>query len=264
MHHETIELQTPSKAPWVLLLLVLGGAGAAGYWGWKERERLLLRATTAGVEAAKTETARKVLEEELKKVEAERVQLVSEKAALEKSVGELKGTHDKLNEKMKDEIARGDILVTTADGRLRVDLVDKILFESGDARISKRGEGVLMRLGAVLKEIDDKQIHVSGHTDNARISRKLAAQFPTNWELSVVRATHVVRFLEERAAVPPERLVASGRGQHQPVAANRTATGRARNRRIEILLTPSLAPKRISTAKLKEQAAQDDTQAAKR
>src|SRR6185436_2611909 len=141
-------------------------------------------------------------------------------------------------------------------GKLRVDMVDKILFDSGEAVISKRGEGVLARVGAVLATMDDKQIQVSGHTDSNPISDKLATQFPTNWELSVTRAVNVVRFLEEKASVPPKNLTATGYGQYHPIASNKTAAGRARNRRIEILLTPSLAPKAIAKSKLKEAEAQ--------
>lgn len=129
-------------------------------------------------------------------------------------------------------------------------LVDKILFDSGEAAISKRGEEVLARVGAVLAAIDDKQIQVSGHTDRTPISDKLTGQFPTNWELSTARAINVVRFLSEKASVPPQRLVASGYGEYHPIANNKTAAGRARNRRIEILLTPSLAPKAIAKGKL--------------
>jgi chemotaxis protein MotB len=157
----------------------------------------------------------------------------------------LKGTYDKLEEKMKDEIAKGDISLSQDGGKLRVGLVDKILFDSGEAQISKRGESVLGRVGAVLATIEDKQIQVSGHTDKTPISGKLIAQFPTNWELSTARATNVVRFLSEKAGVPADRLVASGYGEHHPVASNKSPTGRARNRRIEILLTPTLAPKVI-------------------
>ena len=100
--------------------------------------------------------------------------------------------------------------------------------------------------------MDDKQIQVSGHTDSNPISEKLASQFPTNWELSVSRAINVVRFLEEKANVPAKNLIATGYGQHHPIASNKSAAGRARNRRIEILLTPSLAPKAIAKSKLKE------------
>jgi chemotaxis protein MotB len=126
-----------------------------------------------------------------------------------------------------------------------------VLFDSGEAQISKRGEGVLGRVGAVLAQIDDKQIQVSGHTDNQPVvGEKLLAQFPSNWELSAARAINVVRFLSEKAGVPPQRVVASSYGEHHPIASNKTPAGRARNRRIEILLTPLLDPKRIARAKL--------------
>ena len=105
-------------------------------------------------------------------------------------------------------------------------------------------------MGAVLAAIDDKQIQVSGHTDRTPISDKLTGQFPTNWELSTARAINVVRFLSEKASVPPQRLIASGYGEYHPIANNKTAAGRAKNRRIEILLTPSLAPKAIAKGKL--------------
>ena len=125
---------------------------------------------------------------------------------------------------MKDEIAKGDIRLSQSGGKLRVDLVDKILFDSGEAVISKRGEGVLARVGAVLATIDDKQIQVSGHTDSNPISEKLAAQFPTNWELSVARAINVVRFLEEKASVPAKN---AGRERLRRVPPDREQQERA-------------------------------------
>ncbi|HLL05839.1 MAG TPA: OmpA family protein, partial [Myxococcaceae bacterium] len=77
-------------------------------------------------------------------------------------------------------------------------------------------------------------------TDDSPPSQRLAATFPTNWELSVARAVNVVRFLQEKAKVPAKRLVAAGYGDTHPVAGNSTPKGRARNRRIEILLIPDL------------------------
>jgi chemotaxis protein MotB len=250
-------LQSPSKMPWVLLVLVLGGAGYGAYWGMKERGRLMSQTSAATVEAATATAKKKELEAKLAALETEKAEVITARDALAKSVeaksselAELKGTYDKLQEKMKEEIAHGDIQLTQSGGKLRVGLVDKILFHSGEAGISKRGEGVLGRVGAVLAGIEDRQIVVSGHTDTTPISDKLKTQFPTNWELSTARATNVVRFLAERASVPAGRLVASGYGEYEPIASNKSPAGRARNRRIEILLTPSLAPKPISKANL--------------
>jgi chemotaxis protein MotB len=263
-------LKPPSSAPWFLLVLVVGAAGVGGYRGFQELQRLKGEGAAATAKRTEAETAlqahQKESSEKLEKLEGEKAELVAAKEDLSKDLAEksgelaqksgelaqLKGTYDKLEEKMKDEIAKGDISLSQDGGKLRVGLVDKILFDSGEAAISKRGEGVLARVGAVLASIDDKQIQVSGHTDRTPISEKLAAQFPTNWELSAARATNVVRFLAEKASVPPQRLVASGYGEYHPIASNKSGAGRARNRRIEILLTPALAPKAIAKNTLKK------------
>jgi chemotaxis protein MotB len=244
----------------VLLVLVLVGAGGGGAWLWGEmgKVKASAAATEVRVKAAEAKSAElAALPEKVEKLETENADLKTAKDALARDVeaktGELellKGTADKLQAQMKDEIARGDVRLTESGGKLRVDLVDKILFESGEASISKRGEGVLAKVGAVLAQIDDKTIQVSGHTDNLPLGDKLTTQFPTNWELSAARAVNVVRFLAEKASVPPQRLVASGYGEWSPIASNKSPTGRARNRRIEIILAPALAPKAIGRAKL--------------
>jgi chemotaxis protein MotB len=269
-------LKPPSQAPWILLVLGLAGAGGGAAWMYNELGKAKTAAAAAETTAKAAEAKRAELAplpEKLEKLEAENSELKTAKEALTRDVeaktgelAELKGTADKLQAQMKDEIARGDIRLTESGGRLRVDLVDKILFESGEATISKRGEGVLARVGAVLASInngtDDKTIQVSGHTDNLPLGEKLTTQFPTNWELSAARAVTVVRFLVEKASVPPQRLVASGYGEWSPVASNKTPSGRARNRRIEILLTPALAPKLIARAKLAKEAGKGEVAAA--
>ena len=254
-------LRPPSKAPWMLVGL-LGAVGVGGgyhFYNEVQQAKSETRAATekAAANVAAATAAQKELTDKVEKLEGEKAELATAKDDLSKEVeaksgelAELKGTYDKLEDKMKDEIAKGDISLSQDGGRLRVGLVDKILFDSGEAAISKRGEEVLARVGAVLAAIDDKQIQVSGHTDRTPISDNLAGQFPTNWELSTARAINVVRFLSEKASVPPQRLVASGYGEYHPIANNKTAAGRAKNRRIEILLTPSLAPKAIAKGKL--------------
>jgi chemotaxis protein MotB len=254
-------LKPPSKAPWLLvgLLLAAGAWGGFQFYTQLQKARNDARAATdkATADVAAATAAQKELTDKVDKLETEKTELAVSKEELSKEVAaksgeleQLKGTYDKLEEKMKDEIAKGDISLSQDGGRLRVGLVDKILFDSGEAAVSKRGEDVLAKVGAVLATIDDKQIQVSGHTDRTPISDKLTAQFPTNWELSTARAINVVRFLSEKANVPPERLVASGYSEYHPIANNKTAAGRAKNRRIEILLTPSLAPKKLDKGKL--------------
>jgi len=262
-------LRPRSPLPWMLLFLVIAGAAGGGAWLYDQRTKARAQADASTHKLEGAEAERKQLADKVAALEAEKAELVTAKEELtaakealsrdvEAKAGELaqlKGTADKLQEQMKVEIAKGDIRLTQSGGKLRVDLVDKVLFDSGEAQISKRGEGVLGRVGAVLAQIDDKQIQVSGHTDNTPLGGKLTAQFPTNWELSAARAINVVRFLTEKANVPAGRLVASGYGEYQPIASNKSSSGRARNRRIEILLTPLLAPKMITAGKLKQQAA---------
>jgi chemotaxis protein MotB len=242
----------------MLLLLVIAGAAGGGSWLYDQRSRARQDADAASRQAEAAEAARQKLEKRVNELEAEKSELAAVNEELSRDVQEkegelaaLKGTAEKLEEQMKAEIAKGDIRLSESGGKLRVDLVDKILFESGEAQVSKRGEEVLARVGAVLAQIDDKQVQVSGHTDNQAVKgEKLVAQFPSNWELSAARAINVVRFLTEKAGVPPQRLVASGYGEYHPIGSNKTASGRARNRRIEILLTPLLDPKLIAKGKL--------------
>ena len=248
----------PSRLPLIAAALAVAGISVVAYAQYRERAQAM-----ASVDAAKhdlnTSVAR-VTECEAQKtqLEAAKEELEVAKAELARSVeakagelNDLKGTYDSFQEKTKDEIARGEINLERTGGKLRVGLVDKILFDPGEAEISKRGEAVLARVAEALASIPDKQIQVSGHTDKMPINSKLIAKYPTNWELSTTRATQVVRFLAEKANLPPQRLVASGYGEFHPIASNKTPAGRAKNRRIEILLTPMLAPKTMSRAKLK-------------
>jgi chemotaxis protein MotB len=244
-----------SWTPWLLLVLVVGLGGTLGYFGYEAysaqraaREAAQKLNEELEVKVAELDATRAGQAERLRQLEAQGASLASERAALAAQVQEkdaqlqaLQATYSSLEEKMKAEIKDGEIRLTQANGRLQVDLVDKVLFASGEAALSPRGEEVLARLGAVLEGVKDRNIQVSGHTDDSPPSEKLKAIYPTNWELSVARAVNVVRFLGERAKVPQRRLVATGHGEFQPVAANATPQGRARNRRIEILLTPEVA-----------------------
>jgi chemotaxis protein MotB len=248
--------------PWVVTLLALCGAGGAVYFALMQHEKqgeLASEVEALRPRATDAEAKVKDLTAKLEAAEAERTQLAAAKDELSKNVAskdeelaKLKSTETELRDKLKSELSSGDISLTEDGGKLRVGLVDKVLFNSGEATINKRGENVLMKVGSILANVADRQILVSGHTDITPIGEKRASQFPTNWELSTARATNVVRFLQEKANVPGERLVASGYGEFHPVASNKTSAGRAKNRRIEILLVPTIAPKAIGKAKLAE------------
>ncbi|WP_257449116.1 OmpA family protein [Archangium lipolyticum] len=260
--------------PWLVTALVVLISGAAGYFGFSAWSAQKTRAEGAEKSAAEaraqvvaTEQARKELEvklseqlaakeQKLSALEDERTRLSTERDQLSQAVQEkeaelarLKATYEDIEQKLKAEISDGEIRLSQAEGRIQVDLVDKILFDSGEASLSERGSEVLARLGTVLSKVEGRSILVSGHTDDAPPSQRLAATFPTNWELSVARAVNVVRFLGEKASVPPGRLVAAGHADTKPVASNATPKGRARNRRIEILLIPDLPAGKRSEAK---------------
>lgn len=251
--------------PWLVTAAVVLLAGVAGYLGFgaysmqKERaEEAEKAAADARALTVSTEQARKALEAQLSQqlaakdqkltaLEDEKTRLSTEREQLQQAVQEkdaelarLKATYEDIEQKLKAEISDGEIRLSQAEGRIQVDLVDKILFDSGEASLSPRGSEVLARLGTVLAKVENRSILVSGHTDDAPPSQRLAATFPTNWELSVARAVNVVRFLGEKASVPPGKLVAAGHADTRPVASNATPKGRARNRRIEILLIPDL------------------------
>ena len=261
--NEPIVFVKPARGAWALLFLVLIACGALGWYGWG----LLQKANDSADKAVQTrdELQRQIDAEKAAKAEAEkkiaealaaRDEALAKQKALEQKVEsteaelqKLKATADSLQEKLKAEIKQGDIKLSQTGDRIQVDLVDKVLFDSGEAALSKRGEEVLGRVAQVLKTIEDRQIQVSGHTDDSPITKEdLKKQFPTNWELSVARAVNVVRYLTETGGVPAKHLLAAGYGQYRPVAANANPKGRAANRRIEILLTPSVV---VATAKRK-------------
>jgi chemotaxis protein MotB len=122
-------------------------------------------------------------------------------------------------------------------GKLTVNMVDAILFDSGKAEVKTDGLAVLQKVINILKTLNDKAIRIEGHTDNVPIRGLLAARYPTNWELSAARAINVTRYLQEQG-VDPLVLSAVAFGEYKPVAANESEEGRTRNRRIEIILVP--------------------------
>ncbi len=162
------------------------------------------------------------------------------KAAKAEQLEKATQTYEDLQKKLEKEIQDGQIKLTEMKNRLTMTMVDKILFPSGSADISKEGKSVLDKVVTILKEVKDRRIQVEGHTDNVRIYSAIKAKYPTNWELSTGRATQVVRYLQEQGGLDPKILSATGYAEYQPVAPNDTEEGRAKNRRIEIVLLPLL------------------------
>ncbi len=130
-----------------------------------------------------------------------------------------------------------ELTVTQKDGKVYVSLSEKLLFKSGSAEVDPKGKEAIGQLAAVLQANQDIGVLVEGHTDSIPIA---SGRFKDNWELSTARATSIVRLLTVDHKLESKRVTAAGRGEFVPVASNKDAEGRARNRRTEIILTPDL------------------------
>ena len=165
----------------------------------------------------------------------------------ERTINELQQMINAQNEKVrkllssvKDALlgySSDELTVREKDGKVYVAMSDKSLFQSGSARLDKRGEEALGKLAEVLNKQTDIDVFIEGHTDNKPIN---TVQFKDNWDLSVIRATSVVRILIKNYNVNPLQIQPSGRGEYMPDDDNETAEGRSKNRRTEIIMAPKL------------------------
>lgn len=165
----------------------------------------------------------------------------------ERTINELQDMINAQNEKVqqllnsvKDALlgfGSDELSIKEKDGKVYVAMSDKLLFESGSARVDKRGKEALAKLAEVLNKQTDIDVFIEGHTDNKPIN---TAQFKDNWDLSVIRATSVVRILTKDYGVSPLQIQPCGRGEFIPVADNESADGRSKNRRTEIIMAPKL------------------------
>lgn len=248
---------TFAVAALVIYLLIIG---ALYYFVYKPQQDELAAANRAlATTRSELETASRESNERAQEFAALRAQITDLEALLaqlrqtsadleaqvrarENELAAARSTQDELMDVLQQEIAGGQIQVQRLRDRLRVDMVNEILFDSGEAELKPAGMEILRRVGEVLNRATDKQIIVQGHTDNVRIGGRLAPRFPTNWELSSARAVNVARFLQDEVAIDPTRLSAAGFSEYRPRADNSSPEGRQANRRIEILLAPLPEP----------------------
>jgi chemotaxis protein MotB len=203
-------------------------------------EILKAKSDTMSQQIAELRKQNKDLKQENESLRAKTQALEVEKT--EEILG-VKTMYEDLVQDMESEIKKGKITITQLKGKLKVNMVDEILFDSGRATIKPQGIKILERVGKVLLNAKDQAIRIEGHTDNVPIGAELAKTYPTNWELSVARATAVTRYLQEEIGVDPRLISATGYGPYRPIASNETEQGRTRNRRIEIVLVPKeMAP----------------------
>ena len=130
------------------------------------------------------------------------------------------------------------LTVEQRDGKVYVSMENKLLFSSGSWAVGTEGRKAVQQLGSVLGDNPDIAVLIEGHTDNVPYQGN--AQLSGNWDLSTKRATAIVNILRENASITPGNLTAAGRGEFAPIASNITAEGKAKNRRIEVILTPKL------------------------
>ncbi|MCB9227570.1 MAG: OmpA family protein [Chitinophagales bacterium] len=196
----------------------------------------------------------KALDETLKKKESDLAQLQTEIAlaqkeneAKNKRIGELEAQLKAKEEaiaNLKTNVTNAlkgfssdEVQVTEKDGNLHVALSENLLFKSGSFTVDTKGEDAIKKIASVLNDADDFTIVVEGHTDNVPYNG--TGQLKDNWDLSVKRATSVVRILTD-GGVNPAEIAASGRGEFHPVKENDTKENKAANRRTEIILSPKL------------------------
>ena len=194
----------------------------------------------------------------LAKLEAKEQALASENARLEQLKKELETRSNRVAE-LESVIAAKDAAMTSLknaisnaltdfegkgltieqrNGKVYVSMENKLLFNSGSWAVGFEGKKAVKQLGSVLGDNPEIAVLIEGHTDNAPYSG--SGQIKGNWDLSTKRATAIVNILRENNNINPENLTAAGRGEFAPIASNNTTEGKAKNRRIEVILTPKL------------------------
>ncbi|MGA2556379.1 MAG: OmpA family protein [Verrucomicrobiota bacterium] len=209
----------------LLIAALLLWASALGKLGGMDTLRSKLDQAKAGLTGAQAET---------QKAKGQIATLQQQVADLEREKETASQRAKGLEEEMRSDLESKDVTISNLQGRLTVTILDRVMFDSGEAILKPDGEAVLRKVASILAGHPELKIHVIGHTDNVPIRTR----FASNWELSTARALAAAHFLTEKAGVDPRRLGAVGYGEYRPIADNSTAEGRARNRRIAITILP--------------------------
>lgn len=154
---------------------------------------------------------------------------------------QLAAEYSALNQKLSSELSGDRVEITQLQNELKVTMVNEILFPEGGWQLSPKGEQTLSKIAPTLSNLQGKQVVVQGFTDNEPIGPALRAHFPSNLELSSARADNVARYLTSKG-VQSNTISAQGFGDARPVASNATPEGRAKNRRVEIVITAAGRP----------------------
>ena len=157
---------------------------------------------------------------------------------------EVKSKSDSLNMVLTNNLTRSlskeelkEVDVQVLKGVVYISLADNMLYKSGSYEINERASETLSKIAKIIMDYKDYEVLIEGNTDDVPINRE---NIRNNWDLSCLRASSVVQELQNKYGVDPKRLTAGGRGEYNPVASNATATGKQRNRRTQIIITPKL------------------------
>lgn len=202
----------------------------------KEAEAMLAQLQEA---QRKLDEKEKGIKDLMTDLEEKSTKLMELQAILDKKDADVQALKDKIKAALKGFEGSG-LEVTEKNGKVYVSMDEKLLFASGRFTIDAQGEAALKELAKVLEADEDINVTVEGHTDNVPFSAATTAQIRDNWDLSVMRATTVVKTLLKYGNINPQRLTASGRGEYVPLDTDDTKEARAKNRRTEIILTPKL------------------------
>ncbi|WNG61766.1 OmpA family protein [Archangium gephyra] len=234
--------------PWWLLagslgVTVLGGWGASRSVSslMQRVEQLEREASESEARVAELQVLRDSMTRRMRLLEQQQQGLTTQNATLNKRAGDQnvllarrEAARTELEQLLKAELEKGEVFLTETEGRLRVELADRLLFEPRKAALTPAGAELLARVGAKLA-VEGHLVQVAAHTDAVPETTPEA----TSWELSSARAVAVVRLLGEKTKLGPERLVAAGYGPYHPVVVDDGPLARERNRRLELQLMPA-------------------------
>ena len=184
------------------------------------------------IEADRLEKIKSELEERSKRV----AELEGKIAAQEQQMSNLRNT---LSKALNNFEGKG-LTIEHKNGKVYVSMENKLLFNSGSWSISPEGKKAVVELGKVLAENPDISVLIEGHTDNDKVLGNLGGGVENNWDLSTKRATTIVGVLSENPSINKQNLTAAGRSEYAPLMSNSTTEGKAKNRRIEVILAPKL------------------------
>ncbi|MBV7268863.1 OmpA/MotB family protein [Winogradskyella luteola] len=200
-----------------------------------KKNRELLAQLEAKEQALATENER--LENLKRELESRSNRVAELESVIAAKDANMRALKDAISKALTNFEGKG-LTVEQRNGKVYVSMENKLLFQSGSWSVGTEGRKAVQQLGGVLAKNPDIAILIEGHTDNDPY--KGNAQLSGNWDLSTKRATAIVNILRENVSINPENLTAAGRGEYAPIASNDTVEGKAKNRRIEVILTPKL------------------------